>query len=153
MYRSSLLRTIIINNTLQFISAKIPFVAYKSNAYWLQISAAHIHSCDERRAFLNTSWTTVGATSAGKARAEYPFFRVAEKLDGAAPAKSVARNGANSPLHVYIKQSIGEWSIHRCFVQFRGGFVPAIVCDYSKKSFKRFERDGWRNLRNAFASI
>lgn len=69
----------------------------------------------------------MGATSAGTARAEYPFFRAAEKLDGAAPAKSVARNGANSPLHVYIKQSIGEYHIHRCFVQFRGGFVPASI--------------------------
>ncbi|OCS86800.1 hypothetical protein A6K76_14210 [Caryophanon latum] len=64
---------------------------------------------------MNPSWTTEGATSAGTARAEYPFFRAAEKLDGAAPAKSVARNGANSPLHVYIKQSIGEYYIHRCF--------------------------------------
>lgn len=65
----------------------------------------------------------LGATSAGTACVEYPFFRVAEKSDGAALAKSVACKEAHST-NRQIKRSHGELSIHRGFALFRGGFVP-----------------------------
>lgn len=67
----------------------------------------------------------LGATSAGTACVEYPFFRVAEKSDGAALAKSVACKEAHST-NRQIKRSHGELSIHRGFALFRGGFVPPL---------------------------